>query len=83
MKNQIKVNVEEYGKVLLIANGDHYDVTNENGNALGEIYPEDFEDWDETDTHILGSILEDCFDDGTLQSFETSFEEEYEYDYDE
>lgn len=68
MKKIIKVEVENYGKVILENHGDYYYTTDENGNMLGEIYPNEIDDWDESDERILSEIIEELFEDGTLET---------------
>lgn len=66
MKKVLEVNVEGYGKIRLENQGDYYSAQDENGNTLGEVYPDEIYDWSEDET-ILSSIIEDLIDDGTLE----------------
>lgn len=63
----MKVEIENYGFVNVENDGDGlYSVTDMDGNYLGQINSEQIEDWDDSDSIILSSIIEDLMDDGTL-----------------
>lgn len=80
MKKILKANVEGFGKVRLeLQEEDYYIATDENDNFMGEIHPDEIEDWSEDNT-ILSSIIEDLIDDGTLEV--AAFDREYCGDFD-
>lgn len=80
MKPIIDVQLEDYGNIRLENCGGYYRAEDENGNYLGDIYPEEVEGWTEDDATILSAIVEDLIDDGTLEmpEFEAAYCTDFE-----
>lgn len=64
MKKRIRVSTR-YGIFSLDCQGDVYDVFDNLGVCLGELNPDDYEDWDD-DIYSIKLIVEDAVADGTL-----------------
>lgn len=63
MKKRIRISTE-YGIITLDSQRDSYDVYDDLGTCLGELFPDDYDDWD--DDYSIKNIIEDCIADGTL-----------------
>lgn len=75
----LKVRVEGFGNVYLEDMGGYYNASDENGNPLGEIDPCDIEDWDDSDSKILGEVIGDLIDEGYLAKTTIGYDEMDDY----
>ena len=62
------IKVEGFGKVYLEPTNGIYNVTDEQGNYMGEIDPSENEEWDDNDDYVIAAIIEEMIDNGDLET---------------